>query len=148
MSGKAKQYRSSRQILNKSDRRVTGQRTLLLDLIRKSDTHLDADRLYDEARKRYPRISLSTVYRNLQLFKKLGLIAEHHFSEDHHLYEAKPSAEHQHLSCIKCGKIIEFECPLSRDFKYKIGKQYDFDITGVEVYMTGLCSNCRDKTDD
>ncbi len=145
MSEKPKLRKSSRQILNSSNRRITGQRTLLLDLIRKSDAHLDADKLYLEAKQIYPRISLSTVYRNLQLFKKLGLIEEHHFSEEHHFYEVKPSAEHQHLSCINCGKIIEFECPLSHDFKYKMGQQYDFDITGVEVYMTGLCSDCRKK---
>ena len=143
MTGKVKQGKSSRQILSSSKQRVTSQRALLLDLIRKNYGHLDADELYRKARQKYPRVSLSTVYRNLRLFKKLGLIEEHHFIEEHHLYEAKLSTEHQHLSCLACGKIVEFACPLSKQFKDEIAEQYGFDITGVEVHMKGLCSNCR-----
>ncbi len=147
MVSKAKQKMSAQQTLNSSSQRVTAQRTLLLDLIRRSEGHVDADELYRRARRRYPRISLSTVYRNLQLFKKLGLIEEHHFAEEHHHYEVKPATEHQHLLCLNCGKIVEFACPLSQKFKKDIGKQYDFDITGVEVRMTGLCSSCRKRSD-
>lgn len=147
MVSRVKQKMSAQQTLNSSSQRVTAQRTLLLDLIRRSEGHVDADELYRRARRRYPRISLSTVYRNLQLFKKLGLIEEHHFAEEHHHYEVKPATEHQHLLCLNCGKIVEFACPLSQKFKKDIGKQYDFDITGVEVRMTGLCSSCRKRSD-
>ncbi|UCH51884.1 MAG: transcriptional repressor [Chloroflexota bacterium] len=133
----------ARQVLSSSSQRVTAQRALLLELLRQSGGHLDAEELYMRARKKNSRISLSTVYRNLQLFKKLGLIEEHHFDEEHHHYEVKSGAEHQHLLCISCGKVVEFACPLSREFRNNIGKQYDFDINDVEVRMTGLCSSCR-----
>lgn len=146
MVSRAKQKMSAQQTLNSSSQRVTAQRTLLLDLIRRSEGHVDADELYRRARRRYPRISLSTVYRNLQLFKKLGLIEEHHFAEEHHHYEVKPTTEHQHLLCRNCGKIVEFACPLSQKFKKDVGRQYDFDISGVEVRMTGLCSSCRKRS--
>jgi len=134
-----------RQVLSSSSQRVTAQRALLLKLLRQSGGHLDADELYLRARRKNSRISLSTVYRNLQLFKKLGLIEEHHFDEEHHHYEVKSGAEHQHLLCIGCGKVVEFACPLSREFGNNIGKQYDFDISDVEVRMTGLCSSCRTR---
>ncbi|MBM4452854.1 MAG: transcriptional repressor [Chloroflexi bacterium] len=134
---------SARQVLNSSSRRVTAQRTLLLDLIRHSDGHLDAEGLYRLAKEKHARINLSTVYRNLQLFKKLGLIEERHFTEEHHHYEAKATAEHQHLCCLGCGKVVEFDFHLTQNLKGKIGKEYDFDITGVEVSLTGLCSDCR-----
>jgi Fur family ferric uptake transcriptional regulator len=137
--------RSSKQILTKSSQRVTSQRSFLLDLIRQSCGHLDADELHRKAKKKFPRISLSTVYRNLQLFKKLGLIDEHHFIDEHHLYEVKPTREHQHLVCVNCGKIIEFSCPLSDQFKDEIGKQYDFNVTTVDVKMMGYCAQCRSK---
>jgi Fur family ferric uptake transcriptional regulator len=139
------QKSSARQILGRSSQRVTAQRALLLELLRQSSEHVDADELYRRARRKNSRISLSTVYRNLQLFKKLGLIEEHHFDEEHHHYEVKSGAEHQHLLCISCGKVVEFACPVSRKLREDIGKQYDFDITGVEVRMTGLCSSCRNK---
>lgn len=135
----------ARQVLSSSSQRVTAQRALLLELLRQSSGHLDADELYRRARRKNSRISLSTVYRNLQLFKKLGLIEEHHFDEEHHHYEVKSGAEHQHLLCISCGKVVEFACPLSREFRNNIGKQYDFDITDVEVRMSGLCSSCRTR---
>jgi len=147
MVSKAKQKMSAQGTLNGSSQRVTAQRTLLLELLRQSDRHLDADDLYRRARQKHHRISLSTVYRNLQLFKKLGLIEEHHFAEEHHHYEAKPPTEHQHLLCLNCGKIVEFACPLSQKFKKDVGRQYDFDISGVEVRMTGLCSTCRKRSD-
>jgi Fur family transcriptional regulator, ferric uptake regulator len=135
----------ARQVLSSSSQRVTSQRALLLDLLRQCGGHLDADELYSRARKKNSRISLSTVYRNLQLFKKMGLIEEHHFDEEHHHYEVKSGAEHQHLLCINCGKVVEFACPISHKFRKDIGKQYGFDITDVQVRMTGLCSNCRSK---
>jgi Fe2+ or Zn2+ uptake regulation protein len=81
----------------------------------------------------------------LLLFKKLGLVEEYHFAEEHHHYEVKAEAEHQHLSCVNCGKVVEFACPVSQKFREDVGKQHDFEITGVEVRMTGLCSNCRRK---
>jgi len=140
-----KQKGSARQILDRSSQRVTAQRTLLLELLRQSGGHVDADELYRRARKKNSRISLSTVYRNLQLFKKLGLVEEHHFDEEHHHYEVKSGTEHQHLLCINCGKVVEFACPVSRKFREDIGDKYDFDITDVEVRMIGLCSSCRAK---
>ena len=140
-----KEKGSARQILDRSSQRVTAQRTLLLELLRQSGGHVDADELYRRARKKNSRISLSTVYRNLQLFKKLGLIEEHHFDEEHHHYEVRSGTEHQHLLCISCGKVVEFACPVRWKLREDIGKQYDFDITGVEVRMTGLCSSCRNK---
>ena len=140
-----KQKRSTQEVLTSSSQRVTIQRTLLLDLLRQSDAHLDAYELYRRAQQKHPGISLSTVYRNLQLFQKLGLVEQHHFAEEHHYYEAKPATEHQHLLCLNCGKVVEFSCPLSRKFKEDLAKRYHFDITGVELRMTGLCSSCRSK---
>ena len=145
MAESIKQKSGARRILNSSSQRVTAQRTLLLELLHQSGGHLDADELYHQARKKNSRISLSTVYRNLQLFKKLGLVAEHHFAEEHHHYEMKSEAEHQHLLCLNCGKVVEFACPLSQKFREDIGKQYDFHITGAEVRMIGLCSACHKK---
>ena len=143
-----KQKAGSRKILSVSNQRITAQRTLLLELLHKSGGHLDADELHQRARKKNSRISLSTVYRNLQLFKKLGLVEEHHFDEEHHHYEVKSDVEHQHLLCINCGKVVEFACPVSQKFRDNIGKKYDFDITNVEVRMTGLCSSCRSKRNE
>ena len=147
MANKTIRKKSSRQILNGSRQRVTGHRALLLDLIRQDYGHLDADELYRKAKRKNQRISLSTVYRNLQLFKKLGLVDEHHFDDEHHHYEVKTASEHQHLLCVSCGKIVETDLPLTQQFRDEIGKKHKFDITEFEVQIRGLCSNCRQKED-
>ncbi len=143
MSNETGLVKTSRGTLNLTGVRVTNQRALLLEIIRQGQGHLDADEVYRRARQKYPRLSLSTVYRTLQLFKKLGLIDEVHFDETHHHYEAKPSVEHHHLVCLGCGKVIEFRYPLARYVKRNVAEAKGFDITGTEIRMTGYCSKCR-----
>jgi len=123
--------------------RVTNQRVLILEVIRQGQGHLDADEVYRQAREKQPRLSLSTVYRTLQLFKKLGLVEELHFDEAHHHYELKPASEHHHLVCLGCGKVVEFECPLSQKMKEDVSREKGFEVTDAEVRMRGYCPTCR-----
>lgn len=134
-----------RKTFNTAGLRVTSQRALVLEVIHKGKGHLDADEIYRRAREKEPRLSLSTVYRNLQKLKKLGLVEEVHFDEEHHHYEVKPSTEHHHLVCLGCGRVIEFEYPLARMVKRKVVEAKDFDITGSEVRMTGYCPQCQQE---
>jgi len=124
-------------------KRATSQRRLLLDLILQNEGHLDADELYRRAREQESTISLSTVYRNLKLFKELGLVDELHFAEAHHHYEAKAPAQHHHLVCLGCGKVIEFTSPLTERMKSQIQRENDFTVTGTEVRMKGYCARCQ-----
>ena len=141
MNTKNKALEDTRQALNVPGLRITNQRALILEVIRRG--HLDADEIYRQARGKQPNISLSTVYRTLRMFKKLGLVEELHFNETHHHYEVKPSAEHQHLVCLNCGKIMEFEYPLSPKMQKNITREKGFKITGVEIRMTGYCPKCH-----
>jgi Fe2+ or Zn2+ uptake regulation protein len=128
--------------------RSTSQRRLLLDIMRAASGHLDADELYRRAREKKARLSLSTVYRNLQLFKKVGLVEEHHFEEGRHSYEVKPSVEHHHLICLGCGRVEEFTCPEAQYMKEKVAKDKNFSVTSTEIRMTGFCSTCRRRKKD
>ena len=141
MTSKTKSSGSNRRALNVTGLRATSQRALILEIIRRG--HLDADEIHRQAREKQPRLSLSTVYRTLQVLKKLGLIEELHLDEAHHHYEVKPSSEHQHLVCLSCGKIMEFEYPLSPKMKRNIAREKGFEVTDVEIRMTGYCSKCR-----
>jgi len=132
-----------RKALNRAGKRVTHQRTLIMEIIRQGRGHLDADEIYRRAREKEPRLSLSTVYRTLQMMKKLNLVDELHFDENHHHYEVKPSAEHHHLVCLGCGRVIEFDYPLSRYLQKKVPEAKDFDVTETEVRMSGYCAKCR-----
>ena len=141
MTSNAKSLESKRRVLKVTGLRVTSQRALILEIIRRG--HLDADEIYRQARIKQPRLSLSTVYRTLQVLKKLGLVEELHFDEAHHHYEVKPSSEHHHLVCLGCGKVVEFEYPLSPKIKEDIAREKGFEVIGAEIHMTGYCPKCR-----
>lgn len=135
----------ARSVLHSAGQKVTPQRMALLDLIR-AEGHFDADEIYRKARKKYPRISLSTVYRSLQLFRGLGLVEGHSFDESHHHYETKARGEHYHLLCHRCGSIVEFAHPLIEEMKKEVSKEYKFTVEGADIHLTGTCPDCRNQT--
>ena len=143
MTSKMKALEGKRKALKASGMRATSQRALILEVIRRG--HLDADEIYRQVRRKRPRLSLSTVYRTLRMFKELGLVEELHFDEAHHHYDMKAAFEHHHLVCLGCGKVVEFECPLSPKMQRGIAREKGFEISGVEIRMTGYCSKCRQK---
>lgn len=143
MAAKEKTLKIDRKALSSAGLRMTNQRGLILEIIRQG--HLDADEVYRRARDKQPRLSLSTVYRTLRRLRELGLVDELHFDEAHHHYEVRPSAEHHHLVCLGCGKIVEFEYKLSQRMKQDIARKQGFEVTGVEVNMTGYCAKCRQR---
>lgn len=133
------------KILRSEGKRITPQRALLLQIIEESQGHLDADEIYRLAKRRDPRLSLSTVYRTLSLLKELDVIEELHFDEEHHHYEIKAEAEHYHLICSDCGKIIEFHDPLVGQLREEVARENDFTISLVHIDFTGVCAQCRAK---
>jgi len=136
---------SSRRILRRAGKRITPQRLLILETIREGEGHLDADEIYRLARQKAPNLSLSTVYRTISMLKEVGVIEEHHLGEEHHHYELKGGERHHHLICQGCGKVIEFEWPLGRELLRDLGEEYDFEIRGVRLDLTGYCAECRQR---
>lgn len=135
--------RNVRKIKNEmKGRPVTSQRKLLLDLIKKAGGHISAKELYRRASRRNESISLATVYRSLQLFKELGLVEERRLGQVYCHYEMKDSAEHQHLVCRSCGKVIEFESPLIRRLVEALKHEHGFNLTKIELYIEGYCPQC------
>ena len=119
----------------------TRQRELLLEIIRKADVPITARELLRRAMEKDSSIGHATVYRNLNLFKQLGLINETRLGQAQCYYEAKKPPEHQHLVCQDCGKVIEFTCPL-QEIVERVKLEKGFTVTRAEVYMTGYCSDC------
>lgn len=145
MNTKTKSLEKTRRTLTGRGLRGTRQRALILEIIRQGRGHLDADEVYRQARERQPRLSLSTVYRTLQRLKQLGLVEELHFDEAHHHYEVKPVAEHHHLVCLGCGRVIEFRYPLARSVGRNVAEARDFEIVEAEVQLRGYCPECSGK---
>jgi len=133
----------SEQALKAAGMRVTSERSIILGIMRQG--HFDANEIYRRARKKDPRLSLSTVYRTMQAFKRIGLVDELHLSDTHHHYEVKPPVEHHHLVCLGCGRVIEFQYPLSRYVKNMVPEARDFTISECEIRIKGYCSRCSQK---
>ena len=129
----------------KFNRRSTEQRRLIMEIIRQAEGHLDADEIYQQARQKSPSISLSTVYRSLQLFKELELIEEHQFDGMRRYYETTLRSKHHHLVCLGCGRIFEFNCPSTERLKSKIRREEGFKVTDAEVRLAGYCPECQQR---
>jgi len=119
----------------------TKQRELLLKIMRNTNRHVDAKELFKLAVKEDNSISPATVYRSLKLFKELELVNEQRLGQARCYYEIKHSREHQHLVCSKCGKVVDFDCPLKAMIK-KVKDEKGFVVTRAEVFLEGYCSEC------
>jgi len=132
----------AREILQTAGERVTGQRLLLLRLLLQTEQPLDANQLYLMALQYDRGISLSTVYRNLNLFKSLDLIDELKLDvTNQRFYEPKKDATHSHLLCLDCGKIVEVENPLEHQLR-ELALAYGFSMTSLRVDLAGHCTSC------
>jgi Fur family transcriptional regulator, ferric uptake regulator len=125
--------------------RLTAQRRALIETIQEATSHLDAASLLSLARKRDPKIDRATVYRTIELLKRLGLIDEldlMHLEGEKHYYEVKTRKDHLHLACFRCGAIEEFSSPAFERLKREIGSKNEFDIQVMRLEVGGLCKRC------
>jgi len=126
--------------------RLTAQRRLLVGIIQNADRHLDAAALLRVAQQQNPRVNRATVYRTIALLKKLALIDEldlMHLEGEKHYYEAKTRADHLHLACFRCGKIVEYSSPLFERLKEEISQAGQFEINVTRLEVGGVCGECR-----
>ncbi len=135
---------TARWAINSSGGRMTPQRSALLSIIQESADHLDAEEIHRRARERGERVSLSTVYRTLDLLKRLRLVDELHLWDEHHHYESRTSQEHFHLLCRMCGAVTEISGSVVKRIKALAGEPHGFQIERAQMDFEGLCSVCRD----
>lgn len=125
--------------------RLTARRKMLVEIIQDSAEHLDAATLLSLAKKRDSHIHRATVYRTLDLLKRLSLIDEldlMHLEGGKHFYEARTKSEHFHLACFRCGKIAEHNTPTFERLKREISEQTGFKIHVIRLEVGGECQTC------
>ena len=126
--------------------RLTRQRQILLDLIDKTGEHLDAERLYQLAREKDPKLNRVTVYRTLKLLKEGGLVDEldlMHQAGEQHYYETRRKQEHAHVICLSCGKVEEFFGEPLQRLRRQIETHFGFHIVLARTEVGGYCSHCQ-----
>ena len=126
--------------------RLTSQRRVIIETIQDAQGHLDAATLLRLARKREPRVNRATVYRTLDLLKRLRLIDEldlMHLEGEKHFYETRSKSGHFHLACLTCRKIVEHNTPAFERLKRQIADQTGFSIDVIRLEVGGRCPVCR-----
>ena len=118
--------------------RMTNQREIILKELRKSREHLTADELYERVKKKMPRISLATVYRNLEILSEAGMIAKLEISGRQKRFDWDVR-EHDHIYCVKCHRVDNLE--LDRDSIRKPDWDADsgYSVKSYRLEVAGIC---------
>ena len=124
--------------------RMTSQREIILKELQESCQHLTADELYERVKKFMPRISLATVYRNLETLSEAGIIGKLEISGRQKRFDSDVHP-HDHIYCLECHRVdnIEFDRNLVNPAAVASNKGYR--ITGYRVEFKGICSSCREN---
>lgn len=127
--------------------RSTDQRRLIVDTFFKATHHISIEELLAEVRQKDSRVGYATVYRTLKLLTECGVAFERKFGDGLTRYElADESSHHDHLICVECGKIIEFEEPKIEELQERIAARYGFVLKTHKHEMYGVCAECQAKT--
>ena len=122
--------------------RMTSQREIILKELQDSHQHLTADELYERVKKIMPRISLATVYRNLETLSEAGIIGKLEISGRQKRFDSDVHP-HDHIYCLECHRVdnIDFDRNLVNPSAVTSDKGYR--ITGYRVEFKGICAPCR-----
>ena len=122
--------------------RMTNQRQVILEEIQKVNTHPTADEVYETVRKRLPRISLGTVYRNLEVLSACGLIQKIGPLSSQMRFDGI-TKNHYHLRCIYCGKVEDAPIETVDKLENAVREKSDYSILGHKLEFIGICPKCR-----
>jgi len=120
---------------------MTRQRKVILEELRKVNTHPSADEIYEMVRKRLPRISLGTVYRNLEILSELGEIQKLELGGDLKRFDRKPN-KHYHIRCMNCGRVDDAPIAPLNQVEDELYGATVYTIIGHRLEFEGLCPQC------
>lgn len=134
--------------LRRGGHRLTPQRQMVLRVLDQAGHHLSAEEICQRIQLIYPSMSLSTVYRTLELLVRLGMVLEARIGGDRRVYElARGTGEHSHLICRSCGAIGHPEPFDMRELRQRLASETGYAEIALDVVVTGVCPTCaaRDR---
>ena len=130
-------------LLREEGFRITPQRTAIVDYLLKTEDHPSAELIHNVVKKRYPMVSLSTVYKTLDLLKEKSLVNEIEV-EGEARFDAHTD-EHINLVCMNCGKIEDIDEESLREIQVKVAKKSKYLILKSSFELLGYCNICKSK---
>jgi Fur family ferric uptake transcriptional regulator len=126
--------------------RWTPQRQLIVQEFLASKGHYGIEELHERLRSKGQRINPSTIYRTLKLLVQAGVAVERQFANGNTKYDVNV-AHHDHLICLSCGKIVEFDSQKLEQVQAQIVRRLGFDMSFHRHEIYGHCSACRRRPD-
>ena len=125
--------------------RLTPQRLMIVSAIEGSDDHISAEEMHAQVAARYPNVNISTVYRTLELLKRLGLVTETDLGGGRFRYHSAGKGRHHHLVCKDCGKITDLEEGQLEPLRIALLRQHGFVAELIHLAIVGRCVQCGTK---
>lgn len=124
--------------------KATFPRRKILELMESSEVrHFSAEDIYRMLLNNDFEIGLATVYRVLTQFEAAGMIVKHHFEEGHSVFELSSDLHHDHIVCVRCGKVEEFHDDEIESRQRDIAARMGFELTDHNLNLYGLCPTCQ-----
>jgi Fe2+ or Zn2+ uptake regulation protein len=133
---------SSHELLRQRGYRLTPQRHMILSVIQEANEHLNVEQITERVQQHNPHVSLSTVYRTLELLKTLELVRESHLPGEPPHYETAEGYAHHHLVCRRCHTTIHLNETLLGDLHEKLQETFHFHNLTLDLMASGYCSQC------
>lgn len=134
----------STQDLKKAGLKVTLPRIKILEILESSEPrHMSAEDVYKVLLETGEDVGLATVYRVLTQFESAGLISRHHFEGGHSVFELDEGQHHDHILCIKCGRLDEFVDDTIEQRQRTIARERGFTMTDHNLTIYGICGDCQ-----
>lgn len=126
--------------------KFTAQREEIAKEVFKTHKHLTAEEIYDRMRKKDHPVSLATVYRTLKLLCSCGMLRELQFKDNRFRYEhTYLHGHHDHLVCVKCGRVVEFDNADIEEMQKQVAKENQFTVLNHRLQLFGFCRDCAVK---
>jgi Fur family ferric uptake transcriptional regulator len=124
---------------------MTKQREVILEELSKVTSHPTADEIYEMVRKKLPRISLGTIYRNLEILSECGLITKMEIGGVQKRFDAV-TENHYHIRCIVCGRVDDVDGEVLVNIADRFNDLNGYEVVDHRLELMGICPSCRDKS--
>lgn len=128
--------------LKKAGLKITLPRVKILSILQDpKNQHISAEDVYKILIEHQEEIGLATVYRVLNQFDDAGIVTRHHFEGGKSVFELAQKQHHDHLVCLVCGKVVEFEDEVIEQKQEDIAKSHNIKLTNHSLYLYGECED-------
>jgi Fur family ferric uptake transcriptional regulator len=133
-------------LISEGGLKSTKQREEIFNIFLNSSGHKNLSQIYAQVSRANPKIGYITVYRTLKLLTRLGLADQRKFADGETRYEpTSEGSHHDHLICLDCGKIIEFEDQTLEALQNGIAQRHHFRVFHHRMELYGHCADCSQK---